>query len=236
MTTQHKLMYGLKRSPTLANFQKMPMKLPIDQHSRHEACALCRASFLPVLVSVHHGGYELVDVCACADEQEDDEEERLEIEEGGLAGLVSILRIYSLDATATHHVCDCCPSARELATWLTWMQMDGRSRYQSPGVRYASASPVRTVDKVARRFTEPHVARALPSSASTPEAAPRQVPTLAPPPQCKLWKLRLKLLALCVAQSVTVNSPSGVRPTSANFVFTIQPPPPPPHCLRRQHE
>lgn len=116
MTTQHKLMYGLKRSPTLANFQKMPMKLPNDQHSRHPACVLWRASFLPVLVSVHHGGYELVDVCACADEQEDDEEERLEVEEGGLEGLVSIRRTCSLDATATHHVCDCCPSAQELAT------------------------------------------------------------------------------------------------------------------------
>lgn len=27
MTTQHKLMYGLNRSPTLANFQNMPMIL-----------------------------------------------------------------------------------------------------------------------------------------------------------------------------------------------------------------
>lgn len=35
---------------------------------------------LPVLVPVHDGGHELVRVCAGADEEENDEEERLEVE------------------------------------------------------------------------------------------------------------------------------------------------------------
>lgn len=38
MTTQHKLMYGLKRSPTLANFQNMPMILSEHVSERVPAC------------------------------------------------------------------------------------------------------------------------------------------------------------------------------------------------------
>lgn len=38
MTTQHKLMYGLNRSPTLANFQNMPMILSEYVIERVPAC------------------------------------------------------------------------------------------------------------------------------------------------------------------------------------------------------
>ncbi len=43
---------------------------------------------LPVLVPVHDAWEDVVGVCARADEQEDDEEEGLEVEEGGLGWLV----------------------------------------------------------------------------------------------------------------------------------------------------
>ena len=39
---------------------------------------------IPVLIPVHNARGEVVDVCARADEQQEDEEEGLEVEEGGL--------------------------------------------------------------------------------------------------------------------------------------------------------
>lgn len=40
--------------------------------------------YLPILISVEDAGRKVVDVCARADEQQDDEEEGLEVEEGRL--------------------------------------------------------------------------------------------------------------------------------------------------------
>ena len=39
---------------------------------------------LPVFIPVHNAGKDRVDVCRGADYQEDDEEERLEVEDRGL--------------------------------------------------------------------------------------------------------------------------------------------------------
>lgn len=92
--------------------------------------------------------------------------------------------------------------------------MDGRSRYQSPRVRYALLSVQWTRwpgNLLSHTWLELYL------SSASPVRQHGSTGTWAPPPQCKLWKLRLKLPALCVAQSVTVNSPSGVRPTSANL-------------------
>lgn len=40
---------------------------------------------VPILVAVHDSGREVVDVCARANQEEEDEEEGSEVEEGGLA-------------------------------------------------------------------------------------------------------------------------------------------------------
>lgn len=39
---------------------------------------------IPILVPVHQGREDIVRVCARADEEQEDEEQRFEIEEGGL--------------------------------------------------------------------------------------------------------------------------------------------------------
>lgn len=47
-----------------------------------------RAS-VPILVPVHYTRYQGVDVCGCADEEEDDEEEGLEVEDCCLRECIS---------------------------------------------------------------------------------------------------------------------------------------------------
>jgi hypothetical protein len=81
ITIQHTLMYGLKRSPILAHFQKTPVKA-LGHKSAYVVVGSPRC--LPILVSVHDSGEELVDVCAGADEEEQDEQRGIEVEEGRL--------------------------------------------------------------------------------------------------------------------------------------------------------
>ena len=65
---------------------------------------------VPILVSVHYTRYQGVDVCGCADEEEDDEEEGLEVEDcclreyisriswamiGGFSGQMDAVRMWS---------------------------------------------------------------------------------------------------------------------------------------------
>ena len=85
MRTQHILMYGLNLSPILAHFQKMPMNLPPCQ-PRRTFRELSHS--VPVLISVHDAWCKVVNVCARAYEQQEDKEEGLEVEEGGLDSLV----------------------------------------------------------------------------------------------------------------------------------------------------
>ena len=42
---------------------------------------------LPVFISVHITWHDIVDVCACANQEEDNKEEGLEVEERGLANI-----------------------------------------------------------------------------------------------------------------------------------------------------
>ena len=55
----------------------------------------------PVLVPVHIAGHDVVNVCACADEEEDDEEEGLEVEERGLGTVSPLSSLDSLPAVLT---------------------------------------------------------------------------------------------------------------------------------------
>lgn len=52
--------------------------------SAHRAARWGSSHLIPVLIPVHDTRSEVVDVCARADEQQEDEEEGLEVEEGGL--------------------------------------------------------------------------------------------------------------------------------------------------------
>lgn len=73
MKMQHILTYGLSRSPTLANFQKMPVKLP--SVSELSSCQNQVGPRLPVLIPIHDGRYDLMHVRARADEEEEGEQE-----------------------------------------------------------------------------------------------------------------------------------------------------------------
>ena len=88
MKTQHKLMYGLSLSPIRAHFQKMPMNLPTLRVSScfapWQTTILRDTAVLPVLIPIEYRREHLVDVGGRADQEKDDEEERLEVEEGGL--------------------------------------------------------------------------------------------------------------------------------------------------------
>ncbi len=92
-------MYGLSRSPMRALFQKTPITLlrvllaflaPRRQadslHNRQEALE----AHLPLLAVVEQRREHLVDVGARADEEEEDEQQRLEVEEGRLGALAAI--------------------------------------------------------------------------------------------------------------------------------------------------
>lgn len=91
------LMYGLRRSPILAHFQKIPITLdlraarapPSQRGGFLSGLLLAHAAHvgdtvLPILVPVHDAGGEVVDVCARAYQEEDDLEQGLEVEEGRL--------------------------------------------------------------------------------------------------------------------------------------------------------
>lgn len=82
MTTQHMLMYGLSLSPIRAHFQKTPVILATWLAIRRIGVFFLQSDFisLPILIPVEDARRKVVDVCACADEQQDNEEERLEVE------------------------------------------------------------------------------------------------------------------------------------------------------------
>ena len=82
MTTQHMLMYGLSLSPIRAHFQKTPVILAMWLADSRIIVSFLALEFisLPILIPVEDAWRKVVDVCACADEQEDNEEERLEVE------------------------------------------------------------------------------------------------------------------------------------------------------------
>ena len=71
MITQHTLMYGLNRSPTLAAFQKIPTTA-----LRHGLATMFRhgEALLPIFISIHPAWEELVKVGAGADEKEQAQE------------------------------------------------------------------------------------------------------------------------------------------------------------------
>lgn len=105
MAMQHKLTYGLRRSPTRAALQKMPVTLHavndtplkqgltvklVDELRAVEHFQQCKGESgggmrskhdIPVLVPVHQSRKDIVRVGASADEEEDDQEKRLKVEE-----------------------------------------------------------------------------------------------------------------------------------------------------------
>lgn len=80
MKTQHMLTYGLSRSPMRAHVQNIPKTLfcsalsPACPAVFVERIVLGCSGGLPVLVAIHYPRKYVVGVCACADEEEDDEE------------------------------------------------------------------------------------------------------------------------------------------------------------------
>lgn len=86
---QQRLTYGLSRSPIRAHFQNIPKKL-----FALDLCSSISPSLVeiegepggrvhvPVLVAIHDPGHHGVGVGACADDQEDHQEEGLEVEQG----------------------------------------------------------------------------------------------------------------------------------------------------------
>lgn len=98
--TQQMLTYGLSRSPTRAHFQNIPITLEAGQpgSKNGDRCVpdatdpilhLIPSSRrlgprLPFFPLVHQGREYGVNVCRCADEKENDEQEALEVEERGL--------------------------------------------------------------------------------------------------------------------------------------------------------
>ena len=77
------LIYGLSRSPILAPFQKMPMNLT---HVSLVVSYECDGR-LPVFVAVHDAWCEVVDVCARANGQQKDQQQRSEVEKRRLPGI-----------------------------------------------------------------------------------------------------------------------------------------------------
>lgn len=87
MTMQHKLTYGDSLSPIRANFQNIPKKLlVVSQTNQINWLTPAEEGRIHILVfpRIDHPGDSLADIGACADEQEDDEQQCIEVEEGRL--------------------------------------------------------------------------------------------------------------------------------------------------------
>lgn len=97
MTTQQMLMYGLRRSPILAHFQKTPVILHGTKLEKVHHWVRLRSQsdgfYLPRLIPVQNTRCKVVHVCARADEEEDDEEQRLKVEEGRLERAALLARV-----------------------------------------------------------------------------------------------------------------------------------------------
>lgn len=88
MTMQHRLTYGDSLSPMRANFQNIPKKLcvaglVVSRVATAEEEEERRVHVL-VLPRIDHPRDSLADVGAGANQQKDDEEQSVEMEEGGL--------------------------------------------------------------------------------------------------------------------------------------------------------
>lgn len=83
MMMQHKLTYGDSLSPIRANFQNIPKKLLVVSQAASVGEGEGGIHVL-VFPRIDHPGDSLANVGTCADEQEDDEEQCVEMEEGGL--------------------------------------------------------------------------------------------------------------------------------------------------------
>jgi hypothetical protein len=75
-------MYGLRRSPIRAALQNTDVKL--DRVSAKDLKLYKEGFKIPILVLVHDGREDAMCVRACADEQENNQQQRLEVEEGRL--------------------------------------------------------------------------------------------------------------------------------------------------------
>ena len=93
--TQHMLTYGLSLSPILAHFQKMPNILTqiwVSPGLRSENCE--EDSNVPFTIPVHDFGESCMRISTCAYDEQEDKEQRLKVEDGGLLSVLDWIRSY----------------------------------------------------------------------------------------------------------------------------------------------